>query len=119
MKKRREENIAARVASASIFKDEDCRSIDNIAAASTSKDKDKVAENAYEIPKKIRHTNFENTQYDSVGHFPDFDKKSSKSRCKMNGCNMLTHVFCVRCKLHFCFVKKRNCFLDFHRNQSK
>lgn len=55
-------------------------------------------------------------RYDPGGHFPNFDGKKSKSRCKMHGCTHFTHVYCLRCDVHLCFVKGRNCFYEFHQN---
>lgn len=64
--------------------------------------------------KRLKRANTNNIQYDGGGHFPDHDDKPSKSRCKMDGCKEKTHVCCVRCKVHLCFVKNRNCFLKYH-----
>lgn len=80
----------------------------------------KIVEDSHKIPtKRRRGENIEGIRYDSNGHFPNFDGKPSKSRCKMDGCSYLTHVYCVRCDVSLCFVKGRNCFWAYHCKPSK
>ncbi|GFO07481.1 PiggyBac transposable element-derived protein 4 [Plakobranchus ocellatus] len=50
-------------------------------------------------------------RYDNLGHFPEW---ISRVRCKA-ACPGFTYVFCVKCKVHFCFNKDRNCFVDYHK----
>lgn len=45
-------------------------------------------------------------------HLPDFDEKKSSSRCRL--CKKTTHVICLGCNAHLCFVKERNCFKNYH-----
>lgn len=52
-------------------------------------------------------------RYDLYAHLPKIDK-SHVVRCKNENCQMKTSVFCVKCKVHLCFVDDRNCFTDFH-----
>ena len=52
-------------------------------------------------------------QYDSVSHLPEFDDKEEKTQCK-NCTTNRTHIYCVKCQVHFCFVKGRNCFSASH-----
>lgn len=53
-------------------------------------------------------------RFDKCNHWPDRDKKISRSRCKMEGCNLITHVLCTKCKVHLCFTTNRNCFVPYH-----
>lgn len=52
-------------------------------------------------------------RYDQVGHFPN-KNKSKLGRCKKEGCGKKTNVYCLKCKVHLCFVDDRNCFTSFH-----
>lgn len=54
------------------------------------------------------------TRYDDIGHWAVFDNKNSRSRCKLPGCVLFTHAFCVRCDIHLCCSKNHNCFRSFH-----
>ncbi len=54
-------------------------------------------------------------QTDMVDHMPNYDGKKEATRCKLRGCSGKTHVFCDKCKVHYCFVLQRNCFKDAHR----
>lgn len=55
---------------------------------------------------------------ESVGHpnehYPVFDSKPSRSRCKLTGCDGFTYVQCVKCNIHFCCSVNRNCFMEHH-----
>lgn len=53
-------------------------------------------------------------RYDQLSHFPEIDENSIAVRCKKEGCTFKTNVFCVKCKVHLCFIKGRNCFRCFH-----
>lgn len=50
---------------------------------------------------------------DGVGHFPAHDDGAG-TRCKMGGCKGKSRVKCVKCKVHLCLTKDKNCFLAFH-----
>lgn len=50
------------------------------------------------------------------GHFPLFDEKSFRSRCKFQGCTRFTHLFCEQCEVHLCITSKRNCFYEYHHS---
>lgn len=70
-----------------------------------------------EPPKKNRSCEVrppKNCRLDTVDQLPEFDEKKQASRCKAENCKGKTHIFCVKCKVHLCFVKPRNCFLKFH-----
>ncbi len=54
-------------------------------------------------------------QTDMVDHMPNYDGKKEATRYKLRGCSRKTHVFCDKCKVHYCFVLQRNCFKDAHR----
>lgn len=53
-------------------------------------------------------------RFDKCNHWPDRDNNFSRSRCKMEGCNLITHVLCTKCKVHLCFTTNRNCFVPYH-----
>jgi hypothetical protein len=50
---------------------------------------------------------------DGVGHFPAHDEGLG-TRCKMVGCKGRTRIKCIKCKVHLCLTKDKNCFLAFH-----
>lgn len=49
---------------------------------------------------------------DQVGHFPV--KKEQRQRCKKPNCGLKTSTFYVKCQIHLCLNKNRNCFSEFH-----
>lgn len=49
---------------------------------------------------------------DKVGHFPVEAEK--RQRCKKPHCGLKTSTFCIKCQVHLCFNKSRNCFSQFH-----
>lgn len=53
-------------------------------------------------------------RFNNTGHWLEFDKNDSRSRCKLSGCGMLTHSFCTKCDVHLCFNRNRNCFRSYH-----
>lgn len=53
-------------------------------------------------------------RYDTREHIPDFDEYENATRCKYEGCSFKTHVFCLKCAVHLCFLPERNCFKNFH-----
>lgn len=53
-------------------------------------------------------------RYDQIGHFPTFDNKSFASRCKNIPCKGQTRVTCIKCNVHLCLNKGKNCFLNYH-----
>ncbi|KAL2086003.1 hypothetical protein ACEWY4_019323 [Coilia grayii] len=57
----------------------------------------------------------EEVQADMLDHMPNYDTKKEATRCKLPGCSGKTHVYCDKCKVHFCFVSQRNCFKYAHR----
>lgn len=54
---------------------------------------------------------------DKMFHWPFYDEKKSRSRCKMPGCIFFTHVFCTKCEIHLCLTSKRNCFYSMHNGR--
>lgn len=54
-------------------------------------------------------------RFNDVRHPPKIDK-SKLVRCKNEGCNKKTYVFCSKCNVHLCIciADNRNCFDDFH-----
>lgn len=58
-------------------------------------------------------------RYDNCNHWVEFDTKSSRSRCKLNGCDGFTHAFCTKCKVHLCCFVNRNCFHTYHQSESR
>lgn len=58
---------------------------------------------------------YKEQRMDMVDHFPEYDEKKEATRCKRSGCKGKTHVFCIKCKVHLCFVKGKNCFHEFHK----
>lgn len=57
---------------------------------------------------------FREVQIDKVDHMPEMDDNKEATRCKNSNCKGKTHVFCIKCNVHLCFVKGRNCFKNFH-----
>lgn len=53
-------------------------------------------------------------RYDNCGHWVEFDKKKSRSRCRLPGCKSSTHAFCTKCSVHLCCNLNHNCFRAFH-----
>lgn len=53
-------------------------------------------------------------RFDGYEHWPAYDNKESRSRCRMLGCKNLTHVECTKCGVHLCFSHNRNCFRNYH-----
>ena len=49
---------------------------------------------------------------DGVGHMPVYVEK--RGSCKSANCKSLTFVKCMKCEVHVCFMKERNCFVSFH-----
>lgn len=50
---------------------------------------------------------------DGFGYFPAHDEGLG-TRCKMMGCKGRTRIKCIKCKVHLCLTKDKNCFLTFH-----
>ena len=49
---------------------------------------------------------------DGDSHLPSWVEK--RQRCKMNNCDRLSYISCLKCGVNLCLNKDRNCFLDFH-----
>ena len=53
-------------------------------------------------------------RYDLIEHIPDHDLKTERTRCKLTGCKNKSNFFCLKCKIHLCLTRERNCFKKFH-----
>lgn len=49
---------------------------------------------------------------DKVGHFPAYAEK--RMTCKLPLCKGKIFVYCMKCKVHLCCDKTKNCFYIFH-----
>ena len=69
-----------------------------------------TSEGAIEPATKKNKLNIEDSvRYDlSLGHFGEIDR-NKRVRCKNEGCQLKTSVFCTICKLFLCFQEGRNC----------
>lgn len=60
-------------------------------------------------------------RFDLRGHYPQIDNNDKGTRCKYEKCpaqgKTRAHIFCAKCKVHLCLIRKRNCFNDFHTIQ--
>ena len=55
----------------------------------------------------------EDSRGDCVDHFPVWDTK--RQRCKFSGCdNGFSYVKCLKCNVHLCLNKERNCYTAYH-----
>ncbi|OWR41364.1 putative transcription factor COE1 [Danaus plexippus plexippus] len=50
---------------------------------------------------------------DGISHFPAHDDGCG-TRCKLTGCKGKSRIKCIKCKVHLCLTKDKNCFLSFH-----
>lgn len=55
-------------------------------------------------------------QFDNVNHMPEHTEVSLPGRCKNVGCKGKSRWICIKCKVHLCLQKNRNCFTNFHKN---
>ena len=53
-------------------------------------------------------------QTDNCQHMPEHDQKKEATRCKYNRCNQRSHIYCIKCNVHLCLNRERNCFSNFH-----
>lgn len=53
-------------------------------------------------------------RYDRLDHWPEVDHNKCSTRCKMDGCDKLSFIYCSKCKVHLCFNGKKNCYKEFH-----
>jgi hypothetical protein len=49
---------------------------------------------------------------DGVGHLPEINEK--RGMCKLPKCTGRIHMYCMKCQVHLCCEKTRNCFAKFH-----
>ena len=52
------------------------------------------------------------TRKDGIGHWPQHTEQ--RNRCRFEGCNGKSRVFCDKCKVYLCLYEKKNCFLNYH-----
>lgn len=72
-------------------------------------------DNEMDFQKKKHRTKAFPTQEvrsDSVGHWPVVERV--RQRCKHLNCKGVTPNKCIKCNVHLCFNKRKNCFRDFH-----
>lgn len=79
-----------------------------------------LQESQENIPMKKKYKTTEkkpadSVRYDELRHYPEIDK-SRIVRCKYEGCNKKTYIFCSKCNVHLCLctIENRNCFTKFH-----
>lgn len=78
--------------------------------------RDRTLKNAVSVPEKakIKTPHVErpgaDIRYDRVDHWPLITEYKRCKYCKKRQ----TNVVCTKCNLNLCFVKNRNCFVDFH-----
>lgn len=53
-------------------------------------------------------------RYDEKNHWPIYDNKKFRSRCKLPKCSFFSHIYCQKCEKHLCLTSKRNCFYTYH-----
>lgn len=49
-------------------------------------------------------------RYDNVGHFPA--RSEPKQRCRL--CHSYVRMKCIKCGVHLCITKDKNCFIEYH-----
>lgn len=54
------------------------------------------------------------TRYDNIGHLPEIDRNSNPVRCKNEGCQLKSYIYCSKCQVHLCLIQGRNCYKSFH-----
>lgn len=52
------------------------------------------------------------TRKDGTGHWPQHSEK--RNRCRQEGCNGKSRIFCGKCKVYLYLYEKKNCFCDYH-----
>lgn len=53
-------------------------------------------------------------RYDGFDHLPLHDENKNASRCKFEGCDGKSRVFCSKCAVHLCLNSRKNCFHAYH-----
>lgn len=70
-------------------------------------------------PRKLTNSNevrpYKDVRFDGVDHLPEHDQNAWPTRCKNTNCSGRTFFQCIKCKVHLCITKDRNCFSDFHK----
>ncbi|GFO07807.1 PiggyBac transposable element-derived protein 4 [Plakobranchus ocellatus] len=52
---------------------------------------------------------------DNVGHMIQY---GSRQWCKLLSCHQKSHFYCIKCNMHLCINKDRNCFMEFHTKKT-
>lgn len=55
----------------------------------------------------------DDVRYDKYDHWPQITGYQRCKYCKAGQASTM----CTKCKVHLCYVKNRNCFLEYHRKQ--
>ncbi|GBM74764.1 Chimeric ERCC6-PGBD3 protein [Araneus ventricosus] len=72
------------------------------------------------LPKKICRKPFteitpsKDLRTDQIDHMPDHDNAKYETRCKNKNCSFKTNIVCLKCKVHLCLNRDRNCFRNVH-----
>lgn len=67
------------------------------------------------IKKPTAERPMDSVRYDKLDHWPDHTPQHQRCKyCKKGQ----TNTQCTKCKVHLCYVVKRNCFMAFHKEQS-
>ena len=54
------------------------------------------------------------TRTDGTEHWPSFHK--TRGTCKYPGCSAKKYMYCMKCQVHLCCDREKNCFLAFHKH---
>lgn len=54
------------------------------------------------------------TRFDGKHHIPCKENQKNATRCKLEGCQKKSHVYCKKCKVHLCLEPDRNCYEKYH-----
>lgn len=65
------------------------------------------------IKKPVSERPCDDVRYDKYDHWPQITLYQRCKYCKAGQASTM----CTKCKAHLCYVKNRNCFLEYHRKQ--
>ncbi|KAG8234566.1 hypothetical protein J437_LFUL015357 [Ladona fulva] len=63
---------------------------------------------------QIERRPLKEVRLDGVDHLPIVDKRKDGGCCKYGKCKGKSKFLCMKCNIHLCLNKERNCFLSFH-----
>lgn len=52
------------------------------------------------------------TRTDGIGHWPQHSQQ--RNRCRLDGCNGKSRMFCSKCKVYLCLYDEKRCFVEYH-----